>query len=215
MEFDPILWEALVESRAVQATIAGAFVATGWLVNGWQNRRTDSRLRAARTRDAHKALFAEIQNALATFYGEGQAAADAEALVERMRGDPDFVPFIPREHHDRVFVTLLPDIDVLPRQTIDAIVAFYSQVAAIESLAGDMRGDGFVLLRQDRRIDVYQDYVAMRVRAFTMGEYVLNLIAAYADGGVPGAERIARQAGAASVSSQASDRSGPEDPESG
>ncbi|MEM7487706.1 MAG: hypothetical protein AAF390_01140 [Pseudomonadota bacterium] len=200
-----------LEDRLWQALIAGSVIATGWLATAVFGESERRATKAERTRDSHKALFAEVQNALSAFYGEGQAAEDAAALVARMEADPDFVPFIPREHHDRVFAALMDEIEVLPRQTIDAIVAFYAHVAAIQSLADDMRGEGFGRLKQDRRIAIYRDYVAMRMRAFRMGEYVLDLIAAYAAGGVVAAERVAHQAGASSVSSLASDPNDPED----
>ena len=56
-------WLAAVDVRLWQAVIAGAFVAAGWLVNGWQNRREAARLRDEKLRDVHRALFAEIGRA--------------------------------------------------------------------------------------------------------------------------------------------------------
>ncbi|MEM8850974.1 MAG: hypothetical protein AAGE03_13190 [Pseudomonadota bacterium] len=207
----------VLEDRLWQALIAGSVIATGWLATAVFGETGRRAAKAERTRDSHKALFAEIQNALSAFYGEGQAEADAAALIDRMRADPDFVPFIPREHHDRVYGALMDEIEVLPRQTIDAVVAFYAQVAAIQFLAEDMRADGFGSLPQDRRIAIYEDYVAMRLRAFAMGQYVLKLIAAYAAGGAAAADRVARRSGARGVSGLSNpdgDRTGPEDRES-
>ncbi|MEM8824528.1 MAG: hypothetical protein AAGF30_13025 [Pseudomonadota bacterium] len=199
----------VLEDRLWQALIAGSVIATGWLATAVFAESERRSAKAERTRDSHKALFAEIQSALSAFYGEGQAGTDSDQLIQRMQFDPDFVPFIPKEHHDTVFQALLDEIEVLPRQTIDAVVAFYALVAAIQSLAEDMRGETFRHLKQDRRIAIYQDYVAMRLRAFTMGEYVLDLIAAYADGGAAEADRVAKQAGALGVNSPGAGRTGP------
>ena len=70
-------------------------------------------------------------------------------------------------------------------------------------------------LPQDRRIALYRDYMQMRLRAFAVGQYLLKLISAYADGGPERAEAVARQSGAGTrrpVSSRGAARSGPEGP---
>jgi hypothetical protein len=177
-----------IDSRIWQALIAGGVVALGWLVNGARERADARRLREERLRDAHKALFAEIRDVCASLWSEGRGEAEAEALVARMRADPDFVPFIPRETHGLVFEAMLHEIDVLPRQTIDAIVAFYSLVRSIGALAEDMRGARYARLDPERRIAILEDYGEMRRRAFAYGQGALTLIAAYSEGGATAAE---------------------------
>ena len=182
-----------IDTRVLQAIIAGGVVALGWLVAGWQARREATRLRAEALRDAHKALFGEIRNACADYWAEGEADAHAARVFARMEADAGFTPFVPREVHDRVFVALLPRIDVLPRQTIDAIVAFYALVASIAALVEDMRGDRYPTLEAERRIAVYRAYVGMRQRAFAVGQNALKLIDAYAHGGAAEADRVMRR----------------------
>ena len=182
-----------LDPRVWQALIAGGVVAAGWLVNGWQNRREAARLRAERLRDAHKALFAEIRNACAEYWGEGEAERQSEMLLARMEAEPDFVPFIPREAHDLVFGSILPRADVLPRQTIDPIVAFYALVRSIAALGEDMRGDRFRRLEPDRRQAIYRHYIQMRTRALTYGQNAMRLIEAYSDGGPDEADRVKRR----------------------
>lgn len=182
-----------LDVRLWQAVIAGGVVAVGWVVAGWQTRREAARLRAEALRDAHKALFGEIRNACADLWAEGEADDHAAAVMARMRADPDFTPFVPREVHDRVFEALLPRLDVLPRQTIDAIVAFYALVGSIAALVEDMRGERFPTLESERRIAVYEAYVGMRQRAFTVGQNALKLIDAYARGGPTEADRVMRR----------------------
>ena len=177
---DPRIWQAL---------IAGGVVALGWIVNGWRERKDARRQRAARLRDAHKALFAEIRDACAAYWKEGRAEAYAAAMIARMEAEPDFVPFIPREVHDHVFQAMLPQIDVLPRQTIDDIVSFYAAIRSIQALAEDMRGARFAALEPERRLAIYGDYVAMRRRAFLYGQRTLRLIAVYAEKGPEAADR--------------------------
>ena len=185
-----------IDTRIWQAVIAGGVVALGWLVAGWQTRREAARLRAEALRDAHKALFAEIRNACADFWADGEADAHAASVMARMEADPGLVPFVPREVHDRVYGELLPRIDVLPRQTIDGIVAFYALVASIAALVEDMRGDRFPTLETERRIAIYRTYVGMRQRAFSVGQNAMKLIDAYSRGGPAEAERMMRRLGA-------------------
>lgn len=206
-----------LEDRLWQALIAGLVIATGWLATAIFAETERAARKAERTRDFHKALFAEIQNTLSVFYGEGQTDQHVDALIARMEADEDFVPFIPQEHHSRVFEALMKDIEVLPRQTIDTVVSFYSHVSAIAALAADMRGHGFRRLPQDRRIALYRHYIEMRLRAFAMGQYLLKLIAAYADGGPERAEAFAYKAGARgtrSINNREAGRNGPGGPES-
>jgi hypothetical protein len=189
---DPLAaWLAGLDGRIWQAVVAGGFVALGWIVNGWQERRAQARSKAEKLRDYHKALFAEIRNAVDVFFADGESERDAQTILQRMEQDDDFVPFLPKENLDRVYLALMPEIEVLPRQTIDAIVAFYAQVASIEAFAADMRGTAFRTLPQARRILMYRDYIAMRNRAYLIGMFSLRLIDAYSRNGKAAAERVA------------------------
>jgi hypothetical protein len=204
-----------LDARIWQAAIAGGVVALGWLVNGWRGRRDAARLRRERLRDAHKALYAEIRYTCAAYWGEGEAEAHGRRLVERMRADGGFIPFVPREDNDRVFESMLGQIDILPRQTIDAVVAFYAVLRAIAALAEDMRGARFAGLEADRRIAVYEDYLAMRRRAFDYGQHALSLIEAYASGGRAAAERALADLGRPGLSSPVAAPPGPADRDRG
>lgn len=187
-----------------QALIAGLVIAAGWLTTAIFHELGKARGRAERLRDYHKALYAEIGNALATLWDGGRSDGYGADTIRRMREDPDYVPFVPREHNDHIFDAILNQIDVLPRQTIDAVVSYYSLIKGISALADDMRGEGFKTLPQERRILVYSDYLEMRKQAFATGQFALKLILAYADGGAEAAERAKR-----AFSSRAAARSVP------
>lgn len=197
-------WLTAIDPRIWQAVIAGMFLAVGWLVNGRQNRRAATGLRREKLRDYHRALHAEIGTALSNMWDEARLRADASDILVRMGADAEFVPFIPRESRDHVFDTLLPDIHILPRHTIDPIVQYYAQVKAVDALAEDMRGRRFPRLAQDRRIAIYEDYIDMKVQSLAFGRFALSMIEAYAAGGAPAAE-----AQAATISSRDADPSGP------
>lgn len=192
----PLLLLALytnLDERVWQAIIAGVVIATGWLTTAIFNELGKAQERAEKLRDYHKAIFAEIRNSLAAMYYEGEAETHAAEIVERMQDDPNFVPLIPREHHDFIYNAILENIEVLPRATIDAIVAYYSLIKSVSAQADDMRGEGFQKLEQTRRILMYQDYFETRKRAFAIGQYALKLITEFSKNGAKSTDRLAEK----------------------
>ncbi|MEM9795617.1 MAG: hypothetical protein AAF919_03950 [Pseudomonadota bacterium] len=187
------LFFQIIESRSAQAVIAGVFVAAGWLVNGRQNRRAEARLRAERLRDAHRAIFAEIDANLSNLFDATVLRADGAAMVERMQADEAFIPFIPRERHDRIFRALEAEIHVLPRVTIDPIVSYYAQLDSLNAHVEDMRGNAFRSLPQGRRIEMYEDYVEMKVATLMLGRRANWLIKVFSRDGKDVAEETARK----------------------
>lgn len=188
-----LFWADRIDQRIWQAIIAGLFIATGWLTSAIFSELANRRAKAEKLRDYHKAIYAEIRDALATFYSNGEADEQAEQLLQKMKLDKEFVPFVAREEHSRLFVALVDEIEVLPRQTIDAIVAYYSLVGSISALAEDIRGERFAKLQQERRIIIYSDYVEMRKRAYSYGMYALQLISVYASDGPKAAEALTQE----------------------
>lgn len=120
---------------------------------------------------------------------ERRIEAYALGMIERMRADETFIPLIPREVNDFTFDSLVADIAILPRQTIDAVVAYYSQVKSIAAMVEDMRGDAFRQIGQGRRIAMYRDYIEMKKQALLFGRFANAVIAAYAESGREGADR--------------------------
>ncbi len=173
----------ILNSRFFQAVIAGGFVALGWVYNGRANRREAARLRAEKLRDAHRAIFAEIATNLSNLWEEDALREYGAGMIERMGEDPGFVPLIPRERHDRLFETIKSEIYVLPRVTIDPIVQYYSQLDAMAAHVDDMRGEAFKALSQERRMDMYMDYIEMRVQALAYGRIANHLINIYSQDG--------------------------------
>ena len=181
-----------VDPGLMPAFIAGLVIAMGWLTTAVFGELERKRAKEEKLRDFHKALYGEIGSALAALYADGRAQDYADEIVARMEQDHAFVPFIPRESHDRVYAAILREIEVLPRQTIDAIIAFYAMLGTMTAQAEDMRGDGFKAMSQTRRIAMYRDYINMRKRAFRLGEFTLNLISQCAKGGAKAAEAYAK-----------------------
>ncbi|MGR3271332.1 hypothetical protein DU478_04930 [Thalassococcus profundi] len=183
-----------LDERVWQALIAGLFIATGWLTTAIFAANAQQRDKAEKTRDYHKALYAEIGNALNNLYDAGEGEAHGNQTLARMRVEPGFIPLVPREHDDHIYNAVLDEIEVLPRVTIDAVVSYYSLIKAISALCDDMRGDRFRSeeFDQSRRIAMYSDYLEMRKQAFLSGQHALRLIKLYSEGDRAGAEEAAR-----------------------
>lgn len=173
------------DAKIWQGVIAGSVIAAGWLTTAIFAEFGKARDKDERTRDYHKAIYAEIGN-----FVQNLSANDGGETLRRMANDKHFVPFVPREHNDQVFNAIVGNIEVLPRQSVDAIVAYYSLIKAISTLADDMRGDRFRELEPDRRQAIYSDYLDMRRQARAFGEHALALIRAFSENGTAGADAV-------------------------
>ena len=180
-----------IDPRVQQALIGGAFLALGWVVTAWAGRRAAVRARADRVRDLQRALLAEIGTTLANLGSEQRIKQETDAILTRMRADPGFVPFIPRERGNTVYAAALEDIALLPGVTVEPVVAFYAQAAALAALADDMRTPAFARLAPERRLEVYEDYAQMKRQALFFGQAAVHLIAVHARDGEAAAEREA------------------------
>jgi len=183
----------LASERVQQAALAAIVVAAGWFL-GFMLREVSQLLdRAERLRDAHRALFAEIQHNVTNLGSRAALAEDGYAMLDRILGTDGFVPFIPRERNDTVFAALVADIHILPRVTIDPVVQYYSQLAALDALIDDMRGESFKTMSPQRRHDLYRDYINLKFSALDYGEAALAAIDAYSKKGAPAAAAALRR----------------------
>ena len=186
-----LVLEPPIDPRVQQALVGGAFLALGWVVTAWAGRRAAAVARTERVRDLQRALLAEIGTSLANLGSERRIAEETGAILKRMRGDPGFVPFIPRERPHAVYAAALEDIALLPGVTVEPIVAYYAQAAALAALAEDMRAPAFARLAPERRLRVYEDYAEMKRQALLFGKAAVHLIGVHARDGEAAAEREA------------------------
>jgi hypothetical protein len=177
--FDWLLAYFTDDPRVAQAVVAGMFLALGWIVTGWQNRRAAQRLRDARMNDVQKAIFAEIAAYIEVLQRDNLERY-SDQIVRKMRDTADsahpFIPLIPTENNDSIFHALAEDISILPRVSIDPIVVYYSQLKAIEALIHDLRAPSFADLEPERRIKMYRDYIALKIEALDLGLNALDVI---------------------------------------
>lgn len=154
--------------QAVQAFIAGLFVAVGWLVAAWQNRRRDAALRAERVRDVQSALHAEIR--VYTEMLESQVLSLYGAQVEgQILSQPGFFPVIPTENNDRIFTAIVDEIHVLPFEVVAPVVRYYHQLSVIEAMIADLRAIKVEEIGATRAAHMYRHYIEMKIKAIELG----------------------------------------------
>ena len=167
--------------RVQQGLIAGIVVALGWIA-GFALRELSAHMgRAERLRDVHRALFAEIRHNLGNLGAADDLRVYGEDKLTEILGTDGYVPFIPREKNDTVFSSVVADIHILPRITIDPIVQYYSQLAAADALAEDMRGEGYRAMSPRARGALYADYIGLKMNLVDYGIEATEVIDAYAN----------------------------------
>ncbi len=173
--------DQLLAPQAQAALIAGLFLAAGWWVVAWQGRKRDAKLRAERVRDVQRALFAEIRAHLAALKRDDIGVYGAR-IQERILSEPGFFPFIPTEHNDAIFRAIVGELHVLPRDTVDPIVLYYSQLNAIGAIIADLRGLDVEKIGKQRAAAIYHDYISMKIEAMELAENALQSIRDNIDG---------------------------------
>ena len=184
--FGPFVWS---NERVQQAGVAGIVIALGWFA-GFVLRETSALIvRHERLRDVHRALRAEITHYLKTLGDVAYLTRERDDMLERMEGAEAYVPFIPRERNDAVFRAIVGEIHLLPRSSVGPVVAYYSQITALETMIEDLRGEAFKALTPTRRGAVYGDFMGLKLRALEYGDQAIDLIDTYTDKGAKAAER--------------------------
>ncbi|SNT72559.1 hypothetical protein [Paracoccus seriniphilus] len=174
-------FDSYLAPQAQQAVIAGLFLAIGWWVVAYQNRRRDAKLRADRVRDVQRALFAEIRAYLAALRRDDVGAYGAQ-IRQRILSEPGYFPVIPTENNDAIFRAIAGEIHVLPRDTVDPIVLYYSQLNAISAMIADLRQLDLAVIGPERAANMYRDYISMKLEALELGDQALAAIRANIDG---------------------------------
>ena len=77
-----------------------------------------------------------------------------------------------------VFLALIEEVQVLPEAAIGPVVRYYSQLFAIGAIVGDLRADLFREMAQPERIEMYTDYIGLKLEALTRGEAAIAALRA-------------------------------------
>lgn len=173
--------DQILAPQTQSAVIAGMFLAVGWWVVAWQGRRRDIKLRAERVRDVQRALFAEIRAYLAVLERDHIAEYGGK-IAHRIETEGGYFPVIPTEHNDAIFRAIVGELHVLPRDTVDPVVLYYSQLNAIGAMIEDLRHINFDRIGPERAAAMYRDYISMKLGAIQLGESALLAILSNMDG---------------------------------
>lgn len=168
--------DAWVDPQVQAAVLAGLFLSVGWVVNGREQRRAAQALRDERVRDVLRALYSEIR-AYVSQLRDDDIGVYGAMIRDRILAEPGYFPIIPTERNDTMFQVVVAEIQVLPDSTIHSVVLYYSQLAAIEAMIGDLRGLDTAKVRKERAAAIYADYVAMKIDAVDLGADALRDIA--------------------------------------
>ncbi len=151
----------LIDTVVIAAIVSAAVTALGWIASHWSETRLEAKRRDEKIVDVQTALLAEIESNL-TRYAEvdlDDHVADMTRRILRKSTGRTFTPFVPRDAPDIVFEAALPDIHILPTETIDDVVAYYKQEYKLRELVEDLRSSRYQELEQVRKARLYEDYV--------------------------------------------------------
>lgn len=161
--------EVGLDPRVAGALIGALAVALGWLVTALRERAGVRRRRRQRERDVRMALAAEVKAYVAGLRDSDPLERWRE-VTTRMEAEPDYVPMVPSERADTVFTALARELPVLPEGAIDPVVRHYSHLAVIEAFVEDLRSERYRGLSHRDRIEMYTDYISLKLEARRFGE---------------------------------------------
>jgi hypothetical protein len=180
---------AIIDTALIAAVVSAAVTALGWFASHWSERRLEAGRRQEKIIDVQWALLAEIESNLLR-YAEidlDEHADQMERSIMAGRGTAGFTPFVPRDAPEIIFEAFIPDIHILPTETIRDVVSYYKQEYKLRELIEDLRNERYVKLARDRKALFYSDYVWQIKTVLSKGEKARTALARQLG---PSAERI-------------------------
>lgn len=170
----------LQDTRVQQGAIAAAVVAAGWLVTFGFREVSVWIERKERSRDILVAISAEIYD-----YSEAISLDDASAWVAkvtedvRQGGDSEedaFYPFISKISEPVIFNKLVEQVHLLPEESIDTTIQFYSMLSDLRLFVEDLRSEDFCKISAERRLIGYVDLIDMRMTTVDIAKEALRVL---------------------------------------
>jgi hypothetical protein len=162
----------LLDTAIIATVVSAAVTALGWFASHWSTQRIEARRRLERIIDVQWALLAEIESNLIRYAETDLDAHERDMLlrIRRGKGRNGFTPFVPRYVTEVVFEAFVPDIHILPTETIRDVVAYYKQEYKLRELVEDLRSDRFRALPADRKANLYSHYIWQIKSVLAWGE---------------------------------------------
>jgi hypothetical protein len=159
----------------MSATLVGILgVVLGVLLSNIAVRILEYLRRRERMQDVATAIRAEIRShrqRLLLFSSDA-----AEKIVNRIRNEDGYTPFVPSEGESFVLRAIVVEIHFLPTEVIDPVVYYYRQIEALGQFAEDLRSDRFADLEAARKAEIYSDYVAMGDHALRLANEAIEAL---------------------------------------
>lgn len=152
--------EAWIQSAVIAVVISSLVTVMGWYISLRHERTREAERREERIWDYQTALLADIRSTANRFAHTNldHYLDEVLALIERV---PGYTPFLPAEPGSLLWGSIAQEVHILPTETIDAIVVFFSQLETIRSFVEDLRSDRYATLEQPRKAAMYRDYVRL------------------------------------------------------
>ena len=122
----------------------------GLVFNAAVARQTDYRRREEKRRDMRRALRAEIEDFVRELIlTEGKR--DPGLVADAFARDPKFVPFVISSRRDKVFATVLTQLEVLDDSQVETVVRFYALHEKVADMAARTETRQYAQLASERR----------------------------------------------------------------
>ena len=122
----------------------------GLVFNAAVARQTDYRRREEKRRDMRRALRAEIEDFVRELILT-EDKRDPALVAAAFKKDPDFVPFVIASRRDKVFSTVLTQLEVLDDRQVETVVRFYALHEKVVDMAARTEADQYADLAPSRR----------------------------------------------------------------
>lgn len=170
----------LIDTAVIAAIVSAAVTALGWFASHWSETRMEAKRRLEKIIDVQWALLAEIESNLQRYaeidLDEHEASMRQNILSRRSRSG--FTPFVPRYPTEIIFEAFIPDVHILPTETIRDVVAYYKQEYKLREMVEDLRSDRFEKLSQERKAQLYGHYIWQTKTVVAWGERARAALAA-------------------------------------
>lgn len=136
------------------AVVSGLLIAAsalfGLVFNAAVARQTESRRRQEKRIDMRRALRAEIDDYVLELLSTGDKRGDGP-ISQAFASEDNFVPFLIAPRRDKVFSTVLQQIEVLDDRQVETIVRFFALHEKVVDLSVRMQSADYAALSEGRR----------------------------------------------------------------
>ena len=159
---------------AIVAALIGCLTTMlGWSVSFRQLRKLETTRRNEKIIDYQTALRAEIRSYRARFE-HMDFNAYRDQVVSLIKADPAYIPFVPLEAPQRIFIEIAKEVHILPTKVIEPIILFYAQTATVAQLTSDLRSEAFNRISGERKSQLLEDYYDLLLHTRTLADKALE-----------------------------------------